>query len=132
MKTKLERLAFSACAAFLVSCQSAQNTQPVSSSFLSKPFAPEVNETAPQSFRVRIETTKGVVVIEVHRDWSPHGADRFYNLVRAGYYDDARFFRVVAGRWAQFGINGDPKISQAWRNETIPDDPRRESNTHGT
>jgi len=71
-------------------------------------------------------------LIEVHRDWSPHGADRFYYLVRAGYYDDSRFFRVIQGRWAQFGINGDPKISNAWRARTIPDDPRIEPNTRGT
>jgi len=72
------------------------------------------------------------MVIEVHRDWSPHGADRFYNLVRAGYYDEARFFRVMQGRWAQAGINGDPKISNVWRERTIPDDSRRESNVRGT
>jgi cyclophilin family peptidyl-prolyl cis-trans isomerase len=71
-------------------------------------------------------------VIEVHRDWSPHGADRFYNLVQSGYFDGDRFFRVIRGRWAQFGINGDPKIASAWRTQTIPDDPRRESNVRGT
>jgi len=91
-----------------------------------------MNRRAPDLFRVRLETSKGVMVIEVHRDWSPHGADRFHNLVRAGYYDDARFFRIRAGAWAQFGINGDPKISNAWRARTIPDDPRRESNQRGT
>jgi cyclophilin family peptidyl-prolyl cis-trans isomerase len=79
-----------------------------------------------------LETSKGNMLIEIHRDWSPHGADRFYNLVRAGYYDDARFFRVRAARWAQFGINGDPRISNAWRERTIPDDPRKISNTRGT
>jgi len=71
-------------------------------------------------------------VIEVHRDWAPHGADRFYELVTGGYYDDNRFFRVVAGRWAQFGINGDPKLAQAWRNRPIADDPRRQSNVRGS
>jgi peptidyl-prolyl cis-trans isomerase A (cyclophilin A) len=71
-------------------------------------------------------------VIEAHRDWSPHGADRFYNLVRAGYYDDSRFYRVIKGRWAQFGINGDTNVAAAWRNQTIPDDPRKVSNTRGT
>lgn len=79
-----------------------------------------------------METTKGEMVIEVRRDWSPHGADRFYNLVRAGYYDDSRFYRVIQGKWAQFGINGDPKISNVWRERTIPDDPRAVSNTRGT
>jgi cyclophilin family peptidyl-prolyl cis-trans isomerase len=99
---------------------------------LSHPDAPEWEEHAPAMFRVRMETTKGDIAIEVHRDWSPNGADRFYNLVRFGYYDDTRFFRVIAGRWAQFGINGDPEISKLWRERTIPDDPRVVSNTLGT
>jgi cyclophilin family peptidyl-prolyl cis-trans isomerase len=79
-----------------------------------------------------LETTKGPITIEVHRDWSPHGADRFYNLIRAGYYDNSPFFRVIAGRWAQFGINGNTNISAAWRHQYIPDDPRKISNTRGT
>ena len=97
-----------------------------------QPDAAELNRRAPDVFGARMETTKGEILIEVHRAWSPHGADRFYNLVRAGYYDDTRFYRVIQGRWAQFGINGDPKISNAWRARTIPDDPRVESNTRGT
>ena len=91
-----------------------------------------MNRRAPNLFDVCLETTRGKIVIEVHRDWSPHGADRFYNLVYAGYYDDAAFFRVIKGRWAQFGVNGDPKISNLWRGQTIPDDPRVVSNTRGT
>ncbi len=91
-----------------------------------------MNARAPAMFDVRLETSKGPIVIAVHRDWAPRGADRFYNLVRAGYYDGARFFRVIRGRWAQFGINGDPRISNAWRTRTFPDDPRRESNVRGT
>jgi peptidyl-prolyl cis-trans isomerase A (cyclophilin A) len=87
---------------------------------------------APSEFQVRLETTKGAIVVEVHRDWSPNGADRFYELVTSGYYDDNRFFRVVAGRWAQFGINGDPAVAKAWRDRSIPDDPRRQSNVRGT
>lgn len=86
---------------------------------------------APGVYRVKVETSAGNFVIEVHRDWAPHGADRFYELIRAKYYDDSRFFRVVAGKWAQFGIAGDPKISKHWRNQTIPDDPVRESNKPG-
>jgi len=109
----------------LLSCESA-------SSLLLHPDAAELNRRAPDVFDVRMATSKGEIVIEVHRDWSPHGADHFYNLVRAGYYDDTRFFRVIQGRWAQFGINGDPKISTMWRGRTIPDDPRVESNTRGT
>jgi len=102
------------------------------SSLLLRPDAEALNRRAPDVFDVCLETSKGKISIEVHRDWSPHGADRFYNLVRAGYYDDTRFFRVIQGRWAQFGINGDPKISNVWRARTIPDDPRIESNVRGT
>src|SRR5437868_10417095 len=82
-------------------------------------------------FRVRLETTKGPIVIEVHREWAPRGADRFHELVTAGYFDDNRFFRVVKGQWAQFGINGDPAIAKAWRGRPIPDDPRKQSNVRG-
>jgi peptidyl-prolyl cis-trans isomerase A (cyclophilin A) len=87
---------------------------------------------APPEFRVRLETNKGAIVIEVHRDWAPRGADRFHELVIAGYYDDNRFFRVVKGRWAQFGINGDPQVAMAWRDRPIPDDSPRQSNVRGT
>ena len=87
---------------------------------------------APSMFQVRLQTTKGAIVIEVHRDWAPIGADRFYQLVTSRYYDGNRFFRVVAGRWAQFGINGDPAVAKAWRERAIPDDPRRQSNVRGT
>jgi peptidyl-prolyl cis-trans isomerase A (cyclophilin A) len=95
---------------------------------LALPFA---RHAAPEVFRVRVETTAGSFVIEAHRDWAPHGADRFYELVRAEYYDNSRFFRVVAGRWAQFGINGDPKIAQRQRQQTIPDDTLKQHNTSG-
>ncbi len=81
--------------------------------------------------KVRVDTTKGAIVIAVHPDWAPHGAGRFLELVEARYFDDSRFFRVVRGQWAQFGINGDPRVASAWRSRTIPDDPRRESNTRG-
>ena len=86
---------------------------------------------ASAQFRVRLDTTKGAIVIEVHRDWAPHGADRFYDLVRRGCYDDSRFFRVVAGKWAQFGIAGDPHVARRWRAETIPDDPPKAPNVAG-
>lgn len=91
-----------------------------------------MNETAPSAFRVRLETTKGEVWIEIQRAWAPHGVDRFYNLVRAGYYDDMRITRVVQPKWAQFGINGNPTIAKIWRERTIPDDPRVLSNGRGT
>jgi len=88
--------------------------------------------TAPDTFRVRLETTKGAIVIDCVRAWAPHGADRFYELVTSGYYDDSAFFRIRANTWAQFGINGTPKVSMAWRSKTIPDDPFREPNARGT
>ncbi|HKW28384.1 MAG TPA: peptidylprolyl isomerase [Verrucomicrobiae bacterium] len=99
---------------------------------LLNPAAPALNRRAPDLFDARFETSKGVILIQVHRDWAPHGADRFYNLVQAGYYGGDRFFRVLRGRWAQFGINGDPKVATLWRTQTFPDDPRRESNVRGT
>ena len=95
------------------------------------PDDPRMNAQAPDIFRVQMETTKGVIRLEVHRAWSPHGVDRFYNLVRHGFYDQAAVFRVRPGTWAQFGINGDPGIAQLWRNKTIQDDPRIESNVRG-
>ena len=90
-----------------------------------------LTETAPDVFQARFETSKGDFVIEVHRDWSPLGADRFYNLVANGYYDNVRFFRVIAGFMAQFGMHGEPEVSAAWREQQITDDPVMQSNTRG-
>ncbi len=120
-----------ACAA-VIAFGGAMNASNVNRELLLHPEAAEWKEHAPAEFRMRMETSKGDIVIEVHRDWSPNGADRFYNLVRFGYYDDTRFFRVIKGRWAQFGINGDPEISTLWHNRTMADDPRTVSNTLGT
>jgi peptidyl-prolyl cis-trans isomerase A (cyclophilin A) len=80
---------------------------------------------------VRFETTKGPFVIEVHRDWAPRGADRFYNLVKLGYFDGVTFFRVIEDFMVQFGIHGDPQVSAVWRSAQIPDDPVKQSNTRG-
>jgi peptidyl-prolyl cis-trans isomerase A (cyclophilin A) len=91
----------------------------------------QTSASAPPQFRVRLDTTKGAIVIEVHRDWAPRGADRFYELVTSGYYDDSRFYRVVKGQWAQFGINGDPRVATRWRTMTIPDDPNKASVVRG-
>ena len=99
---------------------------------LTRPDDPDLNRRAPERFAVWLETSKGQIVIDVTRRWAPHGVDRFFNLAEAGYYDDSRFFRVVADRWAQFGIHGTPEVSKAWRDRTIPDDPRVESNVKGT
>jgi cyclophilin family peptidyl-prolyl cis-trans isomerase len=85
---------------------------------------------SPAQYRVRVETSRGAFVLEVHRDWAPTGADRFFNLVRAGFYDDSRFYRVTA-RFAQFGIPGNAAVAAVWRSPTLSDDPVRESNTRG-
>jgi cyclophilin family peptidyl-prolyl cis-trans isomerase len=90
------------------------------------------NERAPDVYSVRINTSKGPVVLEVTRALAPRGADRFYHLVENGFYDDSRFFRVIAGRFAQFGIPGNPAIAGIWRSQSFPDDPVRASNTRGT
>jgi peptidyl-prolyl cis-trans isomerase A (cyclophilin A) len=91
----------------------------------------QTSVSAPPQFRVRLETTKGAILVAVHRDWAPYGADRFYELVTSGYYDDSRFFRVVKGQWAQFGINGDPRVATRWRTMTIPDDSNKVSVVRG-
>jgi peptidyl-prolyl cis-trans isomerase A (cyclophilin A) len=86
---------------------------------------------APEMFKAEFMTTKGDFVIEVHRDWSPHGADRFYNLVKAGFFDGVSFFRVHPGFMVQFGVSGKPAIAKAWENANIPDDPVMGSNKRG-
>lgn len=92
----------------------------------------DADPRAPDAFRVRLDTTKGAIVLECRRAWAPHGVDRFYRLVRAGYYDDTAVFRIRSGVFAQFGIAGDPAVAQRWRTRTIADDPRVLSNTRGT
>jgi len=91
----------------------------------------QLTETAPATYRVRLETREGDVVIQVHRAWAPLGADRFYNLVHGGFYDDARVYRVVEGFMAQFGLNADPYVNLAWKTQYLVDDPVTESNTRG-
>lgn len=89
-------------------------------------------EKAPDTFKAQFDTTKGKFIIEVKRELSPTGADRFYNLVRSGYFKDIAFFRVIPGFMGQFGIHGDPKVAAAWRDARIQDDPVKSSNTRGT
>jgi peptidyl-prolyl cis-trans isomerase A (cyclophilin A) len=96
---------------------------------LSNPTA--LNEKAPATYKVRFDTSKGSFVIQVNRAWAPHGADRFYNLVKNGFYDNVRFFRVITGFMVQFGVNGDPALSAHWRGANIPDDPVKASNKRG-
>ncbi|MEA2936743.1 MAG: peptidyl-prolyl cis-trans isomerase [Alphaproteobacteria bacterium] len=90
-----------------------------------------LTEKAPATYKARFDTSKGAVVIDVHRDWAPNGADRFYNLVKNGYYDDNRFFRVISGFMVQFGINGNPQVQTPWREARIQDDKVVQSNKRG-
>lgn len=85
----------------------------------------------PDSFLVALLTSRGPIVVIAHRGWAPRGVDRFYSLVRAGFFDDARFFRVVKGFVAQFGLPANPKLGQAWSTQAMPDDSVRHSNRHG-
>ncbi len=96
------------------------------------PRDPRLSAQAPEHFRVRFATSQGDFVVEVHRDWAPIGADRFFNLVAHHFFDGQRFFRVRQGVFAQFGIPGSPRIAQAWRTATIPDDRPQHSNARGT
>jgi homoserine O-acetyltransferase len=99
---------------------------------LRNPNDPVWTRPAPEVYRVKLATTKGSIVLEVSRGLAPHGADRFYHLVEEGFYNDSRFFRVIASRFAQFGVAGDPAIATVWREARIPDDPPRTSNVRGT
>jgi cyclophilin family peptidyl-prolyl cis-trans isomerase len=99
---------------------------------LRDPHDSRLQARAPEVFRVRFATSAGDFIVEVHRSWAPIGADRFYNLATHHFFDGQRFFRVRKGVFAQFGIPGDPRIAQAWRSATIPDDPPQQSNLRGT
>lgn len=88
-------------------------------------------EQAPATFKARFKTTKGDFVVLVHRDWAPAGADRFYNLVKMGFYDGVAFFRAIQGFMVQFGIHGSPEVAVKWRPATIKDDPQVQSNKKG-
>lgn len=92
----------------------------------------KLTEQAPATYKVRFDTTKGPFVIEVQRELAPLGADRFYNLVKNGFYDDVAFFRAVEGFMVQFGIHGDPKVAAQWRDAVFPDDPVKGQNVRGT
>jgi peptidyl-prolyl cis-trans isomerase A (cyclophilin A) len=96
---------------------------------LSNPAA--LTEQAPATYKVKFDTTKGAFVVQITRAWAPIGADRFYNLVKNGFYDNVRFFRVISGFMVQFGINGDPGVMAKWREAPIKDDPVTQSNKRG-
>jgi peptidyl-prolyl cis-trans isomerase A (cyclophilin A) len=97
-----------------------------------KLLAPDkANEKAPETFKAKFVTSKGDFVIEVTRAWAPRGADRFYNLVKIGFFSDVFFFRVVKGFVVQFGIHGNPKVAAAWKAATLVDEAVKESNKRG-
>ena len=107
-------------------------TSPAGRAVLLQPTDRHWSQPAPQHFRVVVETTKGTFVLAIDRALAPRGVDRFHQLVTAGYFDDSRFFRVVPGFIAQFGIAGDPAIAQVWKDRAIMDDSVRTSNVRGT
>src|SRR6201999_3004380 len=95
-------------------------------------YAPVPNEKAPDHFKVRFDTSKGPVLIQVEREWAPIGADRFYTLVKTGYLNGNAFFRVMPRFIVQFGLNGDPKLTGRWRQANLKDEPVKENNMRGT
>jgi peptidyl-prolyl cis-trans isomerase A (cyclophilin A) len=101
-------------------------------SVLLQPGAPQFTDTAPDSFRVRFETTQGDIELAVYREWSPAGVDRLYNLVRAGYFEDIAFYRVLPGFVAQFGMHPVPAVNEAWLDSPLPDEPVLQRNERGT
>jgi peptidyl-prolyl cis-trans isomerase A (cyclophilin A) len=98
---------------------------------LLNPDHEEFKTQAPAEFKVKFETSAGDFTIDVVRAWTPHGVDRFYNLVRLGFYDECRFFRVVPGFVAQFGMSGTPEIQQIWGDTGMPDDAVKQGNKAG-
>ena len=89
------------------------------------------NEKAPDAYKASFDTSAGTFVVEVHRDWDPSGADRFYNLVKSGFYDDCRFYRVISNFMVQWGLNGDPSVTAAWVQAHFKDEPVKEGNKEG-
>src|SRR5688500_18267378 len=114
----------------IAGCTSADS--PGTDQRLTRPDPAALSAPAPDSFRVAVETSKGNFTIVARRDWAPRGVDRFYHLVQLGFYDEARFFRVLRGFMAQFGLHGDPRVNAAWDPLSIPDDPVKQTNRRGT
>lgn len=144
----IRTLSLIAAAFFIVSCDPKQENTQAGSQADTTAAAPAQNketkpvmdilkdpskavEKAPETFKVKFATTKGDFTLEVTRAWAPLGADRFYNLVKNGYFTDVAFFRVISGFMVQFGIHGDPAVAAAWRPARIQDDPVKQSNTKG-
>jgi peptidyl-prolyl cis-trans isomerase A (cyclophilin A) len=120
-------LAAVACLA-LAGCSSPQATKKEEAR---KEAAPKKEEGVPDVYRVKLDTSKGPVVIEVHRDWAPRGVDHFFNLIQTGFYNGVRFFRVTHS-YVQFGINGNPSTNGLWSTAYLPDDPVKQKNLKGT
>jgi peptidyl-prolyl cis-trans isomerase A (cyclophilin A) len=120
-------LALAACGKDNKPPQQAAATNP-----LLNPQSQALQAKAPETFNARFETSAGAFTVQVTRAWAPVGADRFYNLVKNGFFDGTRFFRVVPGFVVQFGLSGDPAISARWHLASIPDDPVQQHNTRGT
>jgi peptidyl-prolyl cis-trans isomerase A (cyclophilin A) len=123
----MRRIAILLLACFLAGC-----SKPSEPSAKTEEKKTPVVSQAPPKLKVRLETSKGPFVVEVYRDWAPRGADRFHELVQAKFFDDSRFFRVLKGFVAQFGLSGDPEKNQLWSQLQILDDPRKEKNARGT
>ena len=113
-------------------CLALAGCSPTSETKKEEPKAAPKNEPTPEVFNVNLDTSKGPIVVEVHRAWAPKGVDHFYTLVKTGFYDGDRFFRIVRNSVAQFGINGDPKVNRLWATTNISDDPVKEHNVKGT
>ena len=128
MKSLRVVLALSLAGLASVSCKK----ESASNSPLANPSSAMLAERAPDTVRVRFETSKGPFVVEAYRAWAPNGVDRFYQLAKNGFFDDERFFRVIAGFMAQFGVSGDPAVNDAWKERSMPDDPVVHSNERGT
>lgn len=137
--TKIAGLLLLASGLILSSCSKKKQTQVeksppglrVESFSYENPTREELNKAAPEQFQVQFETSRGSFVVEAHRSWSPYGVDRFYHLVRSGFFKEVRFFRVISGFMAQFGAHGNPAVARAWRKFPIPDEPVKQSNLRG-
>ena len=130
----LHRISTFSLLAFVAACIGS-DAPPADTTTAAAPPAPAAApalDAAPAQFQVRLETSKGPIVLAVHRDWSPNGVDRFYHLVETGYFDDVRFFRVVPGFVVQFGMHGDPARNAQWSENGLIDEPVKQTNKRGT
>jgi peptidyl-prolyl cis-trans isomerase A (cyclophilin A) len=132
MNKALPLMAAAAACLVLAGCSSSKETATAPETPAKQETAPVKKAQAPDVYKINFDTSKGPVVVEVHRDWAPIGADHLYELVQAKFYDGDRFFRVLKGFVVQFGLNGDPDMNSRWAHANIPDDPVKEHNTKGT